>query len=196
MEPVSAIIPARLREAREFFGFTVADVAAALGCPAGDIEQLEAGGTTITGEYLRKLSRLYRRPVAWFSDETSFEPSADLLRQVEGLSGHDREAVLDFAEFLQGAGKPAGANAAAPRADARWQQVTCRACQHTYQCTPENDYHDSTTLTDGLCERCLMRSHGLDPDTTPVLEVDARTGREIDPRDLALIRPEGGTDEH
>jgi transcriptional regulator with XRE-family HTH domain len=105
--PVSAILPARLVEAREYVGFTVAEVAGALGCPASVIEQIEAGGATITGEHLRKLSRLYRRPVKWFSDEVPFEPSPELLRQVEGLGGHDREAVLDFAEFLQGAGKPA-----------------------------------------------------------------------------------------
>lgn len=77
------------------------------------------------------------------------------------------------------------------RVDARWQMVTCRDCKTTWQCTPENDYHDSTTLDDGQCLRCLMLSIGMDPDTTPVLVIDSRTGRELDPRDLALLGEDG-----
>jgi hypothetical protein len=79
--------------------------------------------------------------------------------------------------------------------DARWQMVTCRErdCKRTYQCTPENDYYDNTTLEDGQCTRCLIRSKGMDPETTPVLVIDPRTMTEVDPRDLAL-RPDGGTD--
>lgn len=74
--------------------------------------------------------------------------------------------------------------------DARWQMVTCRDCKDTYQCTPENDYHDNTTLDDGRCLHCLMRSLGMDPETTPVLVLDAATLSEIDPRDLALATRE------
>jgi hypothetical protein len=72
-------------------------------------------------------------------------------------------------------------------ADCRWAQVTCRTCLRTWQCTPENDYYGSTTTTDGQCMHCMMRDAGMDPETTPVLVIDAATGREIDPRDLALL---------
>jgi hypothetical protein len=75
--------------------------------------------------------------------------------------------------------------------DARWQQVVCRDCKDAYQCTPENDYYDNTTLEDGQCTRCLMRSMGMDPEVTPVLVLDPATLREIDPRDLALTGKDG-----
>ncbi len=100
------IQPGRLRDAREYVGFTVAGVARALGCEAGDLARMEDGEAATTGEHLRKLSRLYRRPVAWFLGESRFEPDAALLRMVEGQTEHDRSAILDFAEWLQGAGPP------------------------------------------------------------------------------------------
>lgn len=104
---MSGVKPERLREAREYLGFTREDVAGAMGWDAARLAALEDGaGGRLTGEELRKLSRLYRRPVAWLSGEDTFRPGGDLLRQVEPLSEHDREAVLDFAEFLQGAGPP------------------------------------------------------------------------------------------
>ncbi len=103
---MSPVLPARLRDAREYLGFTREDVAGALGCAPAVLERIEAGGT-ITGGQLRKLSRLYRRPVAWFRGESRFEPGADLLRMTEHLSEHDRDAVLEFAEWLQHAGQPA-----------------------------------------------------------------------------------------
>lgn len=66
----------------------------------------------------------------------------------------------------------------------QWQQVTCRDCKRTYQCTPEDDYYDAATLDDGRCFRCLLIANGMQPDATPVLAVD-EGGAEIDPRDLA-----------
>jgi transcriptional regulator with XRE-family HTH domain len=106
-ERMPNILPGRLLEAREYLGFTREEVASATDGQAGLIAELEAGGTTITGEQLRKLSRLYRRPIAWFSDEYPYQPSEGLLRKVEHLTPGDREAVLDFAEFLAGAGPAA-----------------------------------------------------------------------------------------
>jgi transcriptional regulator with XRE-family HTH domain len=94
----------RLREAREFLGFTDAQVTKALGLPPGRLQALESGGGPVTGQELRRLSRLYTRPVPWFSGESSFQPSPALLRKVERMPEHDREAMLDFAEWLQGAG--------------------------------------------------------------------------------------------
>lgn len=103
------IEPARFREAREFIGFTVAGVARAIGCVPADLERIEAGGTKVTGLQLRRLSRLYRRPVAWFFDEYEWEPPADILAELDRVNAtdHDRQVVLDFAEWLQGAGRPA-----------------------------------------------------------------------------------------
>ena len=96
--------PSRLQQAREYLGVSHEQAAEALGWPVATLVQLEQGDTTITGEQLRKLSRLYSRPPGWFTGEFEFEPGADVLRMVENLTEGDREAVLDFAEFLQCAG--------------------------------------------------------------------------------------------
>jgi transcriptional regulator with XRE-family HTH domain len=95
-----------IRDAREYVGLTLNEVSAALGMEPRELERIEDGDAKVTGEQLRKFGRMYRRPAGWFFGETRFEPGPDLLRQVEGLSEHDRSAVLDFAEFLQGAGSP------------------------------------------------------------------------------------------
>jgi len=98
------VLGSRLREAREYHGFSRDDVDTAIGWPAGTIASVEDGSCTIDGGKLRKLSRLYRRPVEWLCGETTFTPSPSLLRSVENMTPGDREAILDFAEFLQGAG--------------------------------------------------------------------------------------------
>lgn len=98
------VVRARLVEAREYLGVTVQQAAGALGWPADRLLALESGDTvTPSGADVRRLARLYRRPVAWLCGETTFQPSPEMLRQVEKLSAGDREAVLDFAEFLEGA---------------------------------------------------------------------------------------------
>ncbi len=99
----------RLREARVYLGFSQDDVATIIECERSRFDDIEAGRQQITGEELRKLSRLYRRPVKWLCGETTFQPDPEMLRQLHEnprLTERDREAVLDFAEFLQGAGKP------------------------------------------------------------------------------------------
>lgn len=100
------ILASKCREAREYLGFTVAEIATSLGWEPAVLERIEAGGTTITGEQVNKLSRIYKRPVEWLMGEFRFEPSADVMRMVENLSEHDHDAVLAFAEFLQCAGPP------------------------------------------------------------------------------------------
>jgi transcriptional regulator with XRE-family HTH domain len=99
---------ARLREAREYLGFTREQAAEAAGWHVDRIITLEDGTSgKITALELRKLSRLYRRPPGWFTGEWEFHPDPDMVRQLNEnprLTEGDREAVLDFAEFLAGAG--------------------------------------------------------------------------------------------
>lgn len=107
MPETSPIQPGRLREAREYLGLTREDVAKVLPCPPQFIESLENGTTgRIKGKVVRRLMKLYRRPLWWLCGETRFQPSQDTLRKVENLTPGDREAVLDFMEFLQDAGAP------------------------------------------------------------------------------------------
>ena len=37
-----------------------------------------------------------------------------------------------------------------------WKTVSCSKCGKTYQCTPEEDYYNSTNATNGVCEKCLV----------------------------------------
>lgn len=98
----------RLRFAREYIGLLQEDVAAALGIPRASVSAIESGKRRVSSLELRRLGRLYRRPVAWLLDEqgAALEPDAPLLRAIEALSDHDKEQVLRFAEFLAGAGRP------------------------------------------------------------------------------------------
>jgi transcriptional regulator with XRE-family HTH domain len=111
------VMASRLREARETIGLTQADTASALDIPRSSVVALEAGKRKITGLELRRLSRLYRRNVAWLLGEDSGEPEvADqaLYRATAELSDKDKEQVLRFAQFLA-AQSPTDASPRAPR---------------------------------------------------------------------------------
>lgn len=116
------VIGSRLREAREYVGLLQDDVASALGIPRTSLSALEAGKRKVSGVELRRLARLYRRPVGWLLGEEDIEVGdADpLYRATAQLSEHDKEQVLRFAEFLAAAGRPggttrAGGNRSGPR---------------------------------------------------------------------------------
>lgn len=47
--------------------------------------------------------------------------------------------------------------------DAFWQMVKCSGCGREYRCTPMDDYYNNTTLSDGVCEQCLLALAGMDP---------------------------------
>ena len=53
------------------------------------------------------------------------------------------------------------------RVDARWQQVKCAGCGKEYQCTPSQDYFESTTLEDGFCWDCFMKNQDMPPQPEP-----------------------------
>lgn len=102
---------ARLKESREYIGLLQEDVAAALGIPRTSVHALEAGKRKVTGLELRRLARLYRRPVGWLlgEEEVELNDAEPLFRAAASLSDSDREQVLRFAEFLAAAGKPGAA---------------------------------------------------------------------------------------
>ena len=101
---------ARLREAREYVGLLQEDVARALGIPRASVSALESGKRRVSSLELRRLARLYRRPVGWLlGEDLDIDPSAPLFRATADLSDNDKEQVLRFAEFLAGAGRPGAA---------------------------------------------------------------------------------------
>ncbi|MHB8959588.1 MAG: helix-turn-helix domain-containing protein [Candidatus Limnocylindrales bacterium] len=111
------IVGARLREAREVLGLTQEDVAGALGIPRTSVIAMEAGRRKVTGLELRRLGRLFRRPIDWLLGESD-SPVHDveaLHRATAALSEEDKEQVLRFAQFLASAGSPEPRGAGVPR---------------------------------------------------------------------------------
>ncbi len=98
----------RLRNAREYIGLLQEDVATALDIPRASVSAIESGKRRVSSLELRRLGRLYRRPVAWLLGEEGAEVDMDtpLYRATADLSDQDKEQVLRFAEFLAGAGRP------------------------------------------------------------------------------------------
>ena len=110
-----AELGARLKEAREYIGLLQSDVATALGIPRASVSALESGKRRVTSLELRRLGRLYRRPVGWLlgEEEIHLSPEAPLFRATAALSDSDKDQVLRFAEFLAGAGRPSAPSAVA-----------------------------------------------------------------------------------
>ena len=98
----------RLREAREYIGLLQEDVAAALEIPRASVSLIESGKRRVSSLELRRLARLYRRPVSWLlgEEDAGVDMNAPLYRATAALSDQDKEQVLRFAEFLAGAGRP------------------------------------------------------------------------------------------
>ncbi len=103
----------RLREAREYIGLLQEEVATALDIPRASVSAIESGKRRVSSLELRRLGRLYRRPVAWLLGEEGAEVdmNAPLYRATAALSDQDKEQVLRFAEFLAGAGRPGATRA-------------------------------------------------------------------------------------
>lgn len=96
----------RLREAREYLGFSQDQVATFLGVPRSALSLMETGQRKVEALELKKLAGLYKRPVGYFTGEEKEEDSfgADvkhLARKVAELSAEDRQEVAQFAEFLR-----------------------------------------------------------------------------------------------
>ena len=96
----------RLREAREYLGFSQDQVATFLGISRSALSLIETGQRKVDALELKKLAGLYKRPVGYFTGEEAEELSfgtdvKHLARQVSELSSDDREELGRFADFLR-----------------------------------------------------------------------------------------------
>src|SRR5213080_4062137 len=96
----------RLREAREYLGFSQEEVATFLGVPRSALSLMETGQRKVDALELKKLAGLYKRPVGYFTGEATEDVSfgadvAHLARKVSELSPDDREELGRFADFLR-----------------------------------------------------------------------------------------------
>jgi transcriptional regulator with XRE-family HTH domain len=95
----------RLRDAREYLGFSQEEIATYLGVPRSALSLIESGQRKVDVLELKKLASLYERPVSHFTGDETEEPfGADvrhLARKVAKLSPDDRAELSRFADFLR-----------------------------------------------------------------------------------------------
>jgi transcriptional regulator with XRE-family HTH domain len=96
----------RLREAREYLGFSQEEVARFLGVPRSALSLMEAGQRKVDAIELKKLAGLYKRPISYFTggeaDEATFGADVKhLARKASELAPDDREELSRFADFLK-----------------------------------------------------------------------------------------------
>jgi transcriptional regulator with XRE-family HTH domain len=98
----------RLRETREYLGFSQQYVSEEAGIPRPAISQIERGERRVESLELKRLSRLYGYPVSYFLGEEALEDDQDvrsLARLAQELSPRDREEVYRFANYLRHVGR-------------------------------------------------------------------------------------------
>lgn len=96
----------RLKEAREYLGFSQEEVANFLGVPRTAVSNVETGLRKIDALELKKLASLYKRPVSSFTGDDGQstdlgEDVAHLARKAAELSPDDRAELGQFADFLK-----------------------------------------------------------------------------------------------
>jgi len=97
----------RLREAREYLGFSQDQVATFMGVSRSALSLMESGQRKVDALELKKLAGLYKRPVGYFTGEEGDEDASigadvkHLARKVSDLSADDREELARFADFLR-----------------------------------------------------------------------------------------------
>ena len=102
---MQAILSERLKEAREYRGFSQEEVARHLGVPRSAISLIESGLRCVSAAELSRLAKLFRTTMESLAGHDHETPEPDSVRMVTrataGLSATDRKEVLRFAEFLR-----------------------------------------------------------------------------------------------
>lgn len=96
---------ARLREARDYLGFSQDEAAKAVGLTRSAISLIESGQRKVDALELKKLAELYQRSVTDFTGEVEIdapvpETVQHLARAAAKLTESDQAELLQFAEFL------------------------------------------------------------------------------------------------
>ena len=94
---------ARLREVREYFGFSEEEVARHLGLSKREMSRTEGGARRPGDSELRSLAKLYQTSVDFLvgrEKKSGWESFPDLDRASADLLAADRNEILRFAQFL------------------------------------------------------------------------------------------------
>ena len=104
-QKIQTILSKRLKEEREYRGFSQEEVARHLNVPRSAISLIENGSRRVSAEELSQLAKLYQTTMDSLTgqnQETSEPESVRLVaRAATELSPKDRDEVLRFAQFLQ-----------------------------------------------------------------------------------------------
>ena len=97
---------ARLREVREYLGFSRDEVAAQLAVAPAELARMEADQRRIDPARLQQLAALYQHPVSCFTGAWPDRPDLPdalerSMRAAAGLSERDREELVRFATYLR-----------------------------------------------------------------------------------------------
>ena len=95
----------RLKEAREYRGFSQEEIAGYLGVPRSAISLIENGSRRVSATELSRLSSLYQTTMESLTGQNREESEPESVRMVARaaaeLSVTDRDEVLRFAQFLR-----------------------------------------------------------------------------------------------
>jgi transcriptional regulator with XRE-family HTH domain len=97
---------ARLKELREYSGFSQEDAAKYLGVSRSAVSLIESGARRLDILELKKLAMLYQRSIEEVTGEKQEESARPdsikmVARAAAALSPEDQSEVLRFAQFLQ-----------------------------------------------------------------------------------------------
>lgn len=101
-----AELAAKLKEAREYGGFSQEEVSTFLKIPRSALSLIESGQRKVDVIELKRLADLYNRSVDFFTGDDADVGSADekvkhLARKVADLSDDDQAELERFADFLR-----------------------------------------------------------------------------------------------
>ena len=95
----------RLKEAREYCGFSQEEVARHLGVPRTAISHIENGSRRVSALELPRLAKLYQTSMESLTGQDQKGPEPESVRMVAraaaDLSETDRAEVLRFVQFLR-----------------------------------------------------------------------------------------------
>lgn len=96
----------RLREFREYLGYSPAEIAQYLSIQLTILSSIERGELDIDVNVLRNLAALYKQPVDYFKGDyplSQFSEHGEYIsRAVADLSENDREEISYFTNYLKG----------------------------------------------------------------------------------------------
>ncbi|GAA3123403.1 MULTISPECIES: helix-turn-helix domain-containing protein [Nonomuraea] len=105
-DPEGELLAERLRHTRDYLGMSQQYVSDMTGIPRSAISDIERAARRVDSLELKKLARLYTRPVSYFlakeeDADLGEHALAGLPRALVGLTDGDWEEVLSFAEYLK-----------------------------------------------------------------------------------------------